>query len=185
MTVRYSKMAMVLCLGIFASLVAFTNLTDLAGNRPFVQHVLSMDTTFRAPSAAYRAVTNPLMWAIAYGLIILGEALSGMLMLAAAIRMFLARNRAADDFGRARMVFHFGALAGFLVWFLGFMTIGGEWFLMWQSTVWNGQESAFRFYTTILLVLVYVNQPDGDLRLIRVDPAPADEVSLLGCKVDR
>ncbi|WP_217430849.1 DUF2165 family protein [Sphingomonas bacterium] len=68
---------------------------------------------------------------------------------------------------------------------LAIMTIGGEWFLMWQSTVWNGQESAFRFYTTILLVLVYFNQPDGDLRLIRVDPAPADEVSLLGCKVDR
>jgi predicted small integral membrane protein len=42
------------------------------------------------------------------------------------------------------------------------MAIGGEWFLMWQSETWNGQEAAFRFYVTILLVLLYVIQPDGE-----------------------
>ena len=57
---------------------------------------------------------------------------------------------------------HLAALAGFLVWFVGFMVIGGEWFLMWQSETWNGQEPAFRFYLTILAVLIYVNQPDGE-----------------------
>jgi predicted small integral membrane protein len=27
----------------------------------------------------------------------------------------------------------------------------------------DGQEAAFRFYITILAVLIFVNQPDGDL----------------------
>ena len=45
----------------------------------------------------------------------------------------------------------------------GFMVIGGEWFVMWQSTTWNGQEAAFRFYVTALAALIFVNQPDGDL----------------------
>jgi predicted small integral membrane protein len=29
---------------------------------------------------------------------------------------------------------------------------------MWQSPSWNGQEAAFRFYLTILVVLIFVNQ---------------------------
>lgn len=58
---------------------------------------------------------------------------------------------------------HLAATAGFLVWFVGFMAVGGEWFGMWQSATWNGQEPAFRFYVTMLLVLIYVIQPDGEL----------------------
>ena len=49
------------------------------------------------------------------------------------------------------------------MWFFGFMVVGGEWFQMWQSPMWNGQEAAFRFYMTILVVLIFVNQPDSDL----------------------
>ena len=30
---------------------------------------------------------------------------------------------------------------------------------MWQSTTWNGQESAFRFVTVILGVLIWRTQP--------------------------
>jgi hypothetical protein len=32
-----------------------------------------------------------------------------------------------------------------------------------RSPTWNGQEAAFRFYMTILAVLIFVNQPDGEL----------------------
>jgi predicted small integral membrane protein len=52
---------------------------------------------------------------------------------------------------------------GFLVWFFGFMVVGGEWFAMWQSKLWNGQEAAFRFYVTLLGVLIFVGQEDPEL----------------------
>lgn len=39
-----------------------------------------------------------------------------------------------------------GALAGFLVLFLGFRAVGCEWLLMSQSAIRNGQEAAFCFY---------------------------------------
>jgi predicted small integral membrane protein len=42
-----------------------------------------------------------------------------------------------------------------MLWFLGFVVVGGEWFCMWQSPDWNGQESAFRFVACIVLVLIY------------------------------
>lgn len=78
----------------------------------------------------------------------------------AAWQLFAARNAAAADFSVAKRWVHLAALSGFLVWFLGFLAIGGEWFEMWQSPTWNGQEPAFRFYMTMLAVLIYVNQPD-------------------------
>jgi hypothetical protein len=34
---------------------------------------------------------------------------------------------------------------------------------MWQSQTWNFQQPAFRFYMTVLGVLIFVALPDGDL----------------------
>jgi len=41
-----------------------------------------------------------------------------------------------------------------------FLSVGGEWFLMWQSKSWNGQEEAFRMFTVVGIVLVVVAQPE-------------------------
>jgi predicted small integral membrane protein len=43
------------------------------------------------------------------------------------------------------------------------MSIGGEWFGMWQSQQWNGVPSAFRFVMTIIAVLIFVAIPDQEL----------------------
>ncbi len=163
MPARLAKTAMILSLGLFACLVTFTNITDYGANYPFVQHVLSMDTTFQGSAVMYRAITAPWLWTAGYWLIIAGEGLTAALFLFAGWRMLAALRRPAAAFNRAKAPAHLAAAAGFLVWFTGFMSIGGEWFLMWQSTVWNGQEPAFRFYLTILAVLIYLNQPDGEL----------------------
>ena len=66
----------------------------------------------------------------------------------------------AISFNRAKGLAVVASGLGFLVWFFGFMVIGGEWFQMWQSSQWNGQEAAFRFYLTILTVLIFVMQKD-------------------------
>ena len=52
---------------------------------------------------------------------------------------------------------------GFALWFFGFMVVGGEWFQMWQSQTWNGQEAAFRFIGCIGLVLIFLAQKDDEL----------------------
>ena len=37
-----------------------------------------------------------------------------------------------------------GLTLALLMWLVAFLTVGGEWFLMWQSKTWNGQEAALR-----------------------------------------
>jgi predicted small integral membrane protein len=163
MTFRYSKIIMCLCLAAFAFLVAFGNITDYGSNYAFVEHVLSMDTTFPGNALMYRSISNPALWTAGYWLIICGEALTCILFLIASWKLWQARHLPGATFNGAKRFVVVAATMGFLVWYFGFMVIGGEWFAMWQSQTWNGQEAAFKFYMTILAVLIFVNQPDGDL----------------------
>jgi predicted small integral membrane protein len=48
-----------------------------------------------------------------------------------------------------------------LMWLVGFLSVGGEWFLMWQSRTWNGQDTAFRMFAVEGLVLLILMQPEG------------------------
>jgi predicted small integral membrane protein len=82
---RIAKTVMVGSLAIFALLVTFDNLTDYGTNYEFVRHVLSMDTTFPRSELLYRRLTSPDLWRAAYTLIILGEGLTGLTLLIAAI----------------------------------------------------------------------------------------------------
>jgi predicted small integral membrane protein len=173
---RIAKATMVASLALFALLVTFDNLTDYDTNYAFVRHVLSMDTTFPGNALLYRRVTSPALWQAGYALIIAGEGLTGIALTVATIS--LARHLRSDgvSFNRAKRFTIIGAAIGFLVWFFGFMVVGGEWYSMWQSPLWNGQEAAFRFYMTILAVLIFVNQPDGDLA-VSAGGSSADDAS--------
>jgi hypothetical protein len=85
----------------------------------------------------------------------------GTLGFAGAAALLLRHLRSpAASFNRAKGLAAVAAGLGFMVWFFGFMVIGGEWFQMWQSSQWNGQQAAFRFYLTILAVLIFVMQKD-------------------------
>jgi predicted small integral membrane protein len=161
---RTTKIVMVAGLALYALLVAFGNITDYGSNLAFVQHVLSMGDTFPGNRLMYRAITRPALHHTAYILIIAGETATGLLLAYGALRLWQARRASAPDFAAAKAAVALGAVAAFLVWFVGFLVIGGEWFAMWQSKTWNGQESAFRFVACFLLVTVFVMQPEESSR---------------------
>jgi len=163
MTARLAKILLSLTLAAFALVVAYDNLIDYGSNFAFVRHVLSMDTTFPGNALLDRAITQPWMWHAGYLLIIAGEAATGLLLLVGSLVLWRARRQSAVSFQAAKSWVVAGCALGFVVWFFGFMVVGGEWFAMWQSKVWNGQEGAFRFYMAIIGVLVFVNQADGEL----------------------
>jgi predicted small integral membrane protein len=160
---RYAKIVMVFGLAAFGLLVAFDNMIDYPANFVFVQHVLSMDTVFPDNTLRWRAITAPSMHHAAYIAIILAEFLTGLCFLACAGKLLANVRAPAAAFHRAKTIGVVGAALGFATWFIGFMVVGGEWFAMWQSPTWNGQQSAFRFYMTLMVVLIFLMQPDGEL----------------------
>jgi predicted small integral membrane protein len=160
---RIAKIGMVAALALFALLVAFDNLADYGSNYAFVRHVLSMDTVFPDNQLLSRRIATPWVWQAAYALIIAGEAATGLWFAVAGVAMARALRAEASRFIHAKRLVSVAAGLGFAVWFFGFMVVGGEWFQMWQSAKWNGQEAAFRFYMTILAVVIFVHQRDHDL----------------------
>ena len=160
---RLAKIAMVAGLALFALLVCLNNLVDYGSNFAFVQHVLAMDTTFPGNALRGRAIADPAWHHAAYIAIILGEGLTGVLFALATVALLRALRGPAAAFNRAKRLAMVGAAVGFTVWFTGFMVVGGEWFAMWQSPSWNGQEAAFRFYVTILLVAIFLAFRDDEL----------------------
>jgi predicted small integral membrane protein len=150
-------------LAAYAFIVAYDNVVDYDSNYEFVRHVLSMDTTFPGNALMHRAITNESVWRVAYALIIAMEGLTALL-LALGAAMLLGRLRApAKVFNHSKVWAVAGLTIGFALWFLGFMVVAGEYFAMWQSKVWNGQEAAFRITTVILAVLIFVSLPDDDV----------------------
>ena len=154
--IRLSKIVIAFGLALFAFLAGLGNITDYNSNWAFVQHVLAMDTIFPDSKLKWRAVTDPTLQAAAYWAIIAAEFLTALAFAAATIAMIRALKAPKIEFQRAKRFAAWGVAAGFALWFVGFMAIGGEWFAMWQSKAWNGQSAAFAFSVTILVAGIYI-----------------------------
>lgn len=161
---RLSRLSLVAGVALFFTLVAWGNLADYGSNFAFVQHVLSMDTTFQSRALMGRAITDPTLHHAAYWLIIGWQILTAALCWVGVGRLWRARNGSAAAYDMAKGLALLGVTAGFLLYAVGFVTIGGEWFAMWQSQTWNGQRSAHLFLTILGVVLLLLALPETERR---------------------
>ena len=143
---RYAKVIMTFGLALFGLIVAADNIIDYGTNFAFVQHVLSMDTTFPGSLLTWRAITAPPLHHLGYGLIIAAEAVTGVCFLVCSCQLTVNRNAPARRFHRAKSFGVIAATIGFANWFIGFMVVGGEWFAMWEPR--SGTASRRRFIST-------------------------------------
>jgi len=163
MIARLSKILLVVLIGLMMLLVGVDNIIDYSTNFTFVQHVMAMDTVLPDTTLTWRAVTNPALQHAAYAVIIGFELLSAALCLFGAYRLWAAREASASRFNAAKDVAIAGLVCGFALMLFVFLTLGGEWFQMWQSQTWNAQASAFRFLACNGLVLLFLSQKDGEI----------------------
>lgn len=162
MTTRAAKLLLVLGVFFYYLLVVFNNLTDFSSNAQFVRHVLLMDTTIPGNHGMWRSIASPALDFVFYTTIILWELITAVLLLWGATRLLRALRMPASAFNAAKSVSLIALTASLLMWLTAFLTVGGEWFLMWQSHTWNGEDAAFRGFTVTGIVFLIVMQPDAD-----------------------
>ena len=160
-SVRLAQILLLAAVALFFTLVVFNNLTDFDSNYQFIHHVLAMDTTFPANHGLWRALHAPAIYTIFYISIILWEALNVVLCWSAVAALTRTRNAPATAFHAAKRLGVLALTAGLLLWLVAFLDVGGEWFLMWQSKTWNGQEEAFRMFAVEALVLALLLLPES------------------------
>jgi predicted small integral membrane protein len=162
MTLRTAKLVMVLAVALYYTLLVFDNITDYNSNYQFVRHVLMMDSTFPGNRGMWRALNQPAAHTFFYLSIIAWELVTMILCWWGGIRLARALRQSAAAYHRAKRISIIGLTLALLMWLVAFLTAGGEWFLMWQSKAWNGQEVAVRMFTVIGIVLLLLAQPDTD-----------------------
>jgi predicted small integral membrane protein len=156
---RLGKTLLTATLALYFLLVAFNNTIDYGTNFKFVEHVLSMDSIPADANVLWRAIRSPQVHHVAYWTIILWELMTGCICGLGAKRLFSAL-RSKQEFEVAKTLPIAGLWLGLLLWSLGFITIGGEWFLMWESSVWNGEAPALRMFTLNAIALLFLYVPD-------------------------
>jgi len=159
-TARLAKIALVAAIALFFTLVVFNNITDFDSNYQFVRHVLMMDSTLPNNKGLWRAIHPAWMHLTFYIGIIAWEAFNATLTWLAVAALLQALRADDATFTRAKSKAIAALTSGMLLWFVAFITIGGEWFLMWQSKLWNGQDAAFRMFVCEGIVLALLLMPE-------------------------
>jgi predicted small integral membrane protein len=85
-----------------------------------------------------------------------GDQVKGLIGLVQALRLPLAA------FENAKRIPLIALTLSLLMWLVAFLAVGGEWFLMWQSHTWNGQDAAFRNFSVVGIVLLFLLRPETE-----------------------
>jgi predicted small integral membrane protein len=163
MAVRVSKAVLVFAIALFYTILVLDNITDYDSNYQFVRHVLMMDSTFPGNHGMWRAVNSPLVHTVFYIGIIVWESVTMLLCWWGGFRLLKSYRADRAQFAAAQNLAVIALTTSLLMWLVAFLDVGGEWFLMWQSQKWNGQEAAFRMFTIVGMVFLIVVQREPTL----------------------
>jgi predicted small integral membrane protein len=108
----------------------------------------------------WRSVHSDFIYHSFYHSIIAWEALTAVLGWSGVVLLLRKLKSPAAAFNLAKRIPVAALTLSMLMWLVAFLTVGAEWFLMWQSKTWNGQEAAFRMFTVVGIILIFLAMPD-------------------------
>lgn len=152
---RAAASALVLMTAAYYVVVAFDNISNPASNWAFVRGVLSQDGLVPDSGFQWRAVDATWFQVAGYVAIISAETVTGLLLAYAGYRG-LRTLKGAEEWASAQRWTMVGTTLGLAVFFLGFITIGGNWFAMYLNSKFNGLDPAFQNAVMTLLTAVFV-----------------------------
>src|SRR5580658_5204986 len=160
MTIRASKALLLFALGFYYTLVVFNNTNDYNSNLTFVRQVLLMDTTYPGNNGMWRSIHSPAVPWIFFVSIVCWEIVTGLLLYLGGILLVRNLRSSAATFNAAKRLGVVALTLSLLMWLTAFLTVGSEWFLMWQSKQWSGQSLAHHMFAIAAIILIYLVMPD-------------------------
>lgn len=162
MKIRLLKIIFSFAVAIYMTLVVFNNLTDPNSNFRFVKAVFAMEDVFSGGTNRWRSLESPLSHVIGFSMIVGLEFVIAFFLWMGAVGMLWNYSSDTGAYLKSKMKTTVGFALGILLWFTMFITVGGEWFLMWQSEKWNAIPTAYSLTIIFLLLLIFNQQRDHD-----------------------
>jgi predicted small integral membrane protein len=148
---------LILMVAAYYLVVGFDNITNPinpnASNWPFVKGVLSGDGVPAESGFEWRFIDATWFQAASYIAVMVLETLTGILLLIAGI-LGLRASASSGRWNNAQKLTFLGGFLGLAVFFLGFMVVGGNWFIMYLNSKWNGLEPAFQNSVMTITMLI-------------------------------
>jgi len=158
---RTTKIALVLAVALWGMVGAFHNFMDWNGTLGAVGAATSM-STFEGGADAWQATSNPLLIWLGALFIVLSKIVAAIMCLIGAAAMWQARQDAPETFAAAKRFALSGCGIAVFMLFTGFVVIAESWYELWRSEAMRGPvlASAFRYGGMIMLIAIFVAQPD-------------------------
>jgi predicted small integral membrane protein len=162
MVTRIAKLLLLASIALLYTLIVFDNLTDFDSNYQVVRHVIMMDSTFPGNHGMWRAVHQPIVHLTFYLSIIAWEIVTTVLLWWGVTVLFRIVRSSSSTFNAAKRIPVAALTLSLLMWVVAFLTVGANWFLMWQSRMWNGQPVAVEMFVVVGIVLLILLQPETE-----------------------
>ncbi|HZF16635.1 MAG TPA: DUF2165 domain-containing protein [Steroidobacteraceae bacterium] len=154
---RTIKTLLVAGMALFLTLAAFGNITMPDAGFGAVKTAVGMQGTFHL--AMWRSIESPaLIWLI-LGTIAASELAGAVLCWIGAARMWTGRASAAG-FAAGKRTARIGLGVVACLYFIAFLVIANEYFLMWQNKDINVLQDAFRLFGAAMLIGLWLNTDD-------------------------
>jgi len=156
---RIIKTLLVASMALYLTLAAFGNITMSDSGYGAVGGAIGMQTTYQHPGAMWRAIESPTLIWLTLGVIVLCEITGAILCWIGAARM--CKNwDSKEGFNSAKSTAYLGLGVAACLFFIGFLVIAQEYFLMWQSSELNVLPDAFRGFASAALIALWLNTED-------------------------
>ena len=86
--------------------------------------------------------------------------MTGLLLYAGGILLVRNLRSSAATFNAAKKLGVVALTLSLLMWLSAFLSVGNEWFLMWQSKEWSGESGADHMFAIAGIILLYLVMPD-------------------------
>ncbi len=154
MMFRVAPLLLVAGTALMATIVVFGNVTDPTSNLRYVERIMSMDTTYRSPRLMWRAITSSKMQRIAFGLIVIIEAITAIAGWIGTVTLALNLRSSTESWYDAKFWALVALCLALVVWLLIFEVGGNEWFASWQSDAWKAAEQTPRINLITIAAII-------------------------------
>ncbi|PWK54206.1 DUF2165 family protein [Pleionea mediterranea] len=161
MAIRILKIILITFVGLQGWFYVAGNIANWSTGLEAIAYVTGMAEHNVYSTHIFPPITNPIIITLIFICIIIGEFLVGAFSLKGAWDLWKVRHDSSDVFNSSKGFAILGSGMALVVWFGGFVVIGGALFQMWQTTIGaNSFKDAFVFAATSGIVLLFVNAKD-------------------------
>jgi predicted small integral membrane protein len=159
--IRVSKIVILFSVAALFLMTFINNLADYNSNFNYVQNILRMNSLYPGNTLLGRAIDNDSVHHLVYWAIMGIEGTVSVLVSLGGVQLVRHLRGSAQEFNSSKGVAALGFGLGLFLMVFGFMVVGGEWFMMWQSEKWgSGLNSAARVVLVTGIAYLSLLMPD-------------------------